>query len=979
MWFFLRAGSALMCVGAMWVASRLAAQDLGTAATDTTSVSNGAASSSVSTDTNVPMPDAVPPVANGPVPLAGDPAVQVTVDAAQVLRTVDDRMFGVNTAVWDGAFKDSQTLPLVQAADLRTLRFPGGSTSDTYDWQTNKSYISTSDSAYVPGVRTLNSWSWTNSFDEFAAIALALKAKVFITANYGSGTAQQAADWVTYSNKTKGYGFKYWEIGNECYGSWEEDIHAAKWDPVTYANEAKAYITAMKAADATVKIGVVVQTGEDNLDARSPVHNVTNPRTGAAHHGWTAVMLATLKSLGVTPDYVIYHRYPLAPGSETDAKLLSGVSISATTWADDAADLRRQVNDYLGAAGAGVELVVTENNDVYSDPGKQSTSLVNGLFYADSCGQLLQTEFKAFVWWTLHNGSPRNSVTHQQTGYFGSSIYGWRTYGDYGVLSANDDVNPVVNDPHPTYYAMKLISHFIRAGDRVVKATSGNPLLATYAAHRKGDGTLTMLVINKSPTETLTGQFSLNGFVYVGGSIYAYGKAQDEAARSGVGARDLSQTALAISLLNMPSGIESGKSSSHSTDVRQGLGSLATNSLLSLNFEPYSMSVIVFNPEPPPAPAQLAAYASDPNTVSLTWQAPTDGFGITGYKLERATNSAFSAGLTTMNLSAATSYVDSNVIADTTYYYRVSATNMTGTVNASASVQVKTSAVASSGSARLVNISTRAYCSTGNNVTIGGFVISGSVAKRVLVRAIGPSLTAQGLVASELLADPTIEVHDALHGNAVVATNDDAGDNANVAAIASVGASIGATALLDTDTKSSALLTMLNPGVYSFVVTGRGGASGIALLEVYDADATQTGATFANISTRADCTTGNGVTIGGFVVAGSGPKRVLLRAVGPTLTTQGIGAVEVLQDPMIELHDANHGNAIIATNDNWNENGNAADITTTGARIGATPLADDDTTSAGLLLSLQPGVYSFVVRGKSDTTGITLVEVYDAD
>ncbi len=280
---------------------------------------------------------------------------------------------------------------------------------------------------------------------------------------------------------------------------------------------------------------------------------------------------------------------------------------------------------------------------------------------------------------------------------------------------------------------------------------------------------------------------------------------------------------------------------------------------------------------------------------------------------------------------------------------------------------------------RLVNISTRAFCSSGNRVTIGGFVISGSTSKRVLVRAVGPSLAAQGIGAAEVLADPVIEVHDALHNNDIITTNDNWGDNSNAAEITSTSSTIGAAALLDSDTKSSAALLTLAPGIYSFVVTGKGSSSGVVLIEVYDADPAPNGATFSNISSRAYATTGNGVTIGGFVISGSTPKRVLLRGFGPTLTKQGLSVSEVLADPVIELHDANHGNATIATNDDWATNANASAIVTTGARLGATPFDGTDAKSSALLMTLPPGAYSFVASGKNGASGIVLVEVYDAD
>ena len=271
------------------------------------------------------------------------------------------------------------------------------------------------------------------------------------------------------------------------------------------------------------------------------------------------------------------------------------------------------------------------------------------------------------------------------------------------------------------------------------------------------------------------------------------------------------------------------------------------------------------------------------------------------------------------------------------------------------------------------NIATRAYCSTDNRVTIGGFVISGNASKRVLVRAVGPSLTAQNLSASEILADPTIDVY---KGSTVIASNDNWGDNANATEITSTAQQIGAGAIIAGDTKSAALLLTLSPGVYSFVVNGKGSTSGIVLLEVYDADGSVS-TKFVNIATRAYSTTGNGVAIGGFVISGNLAKSVLVRAVGPTLVSVGgIAQSDVLADPVIELHQ---GSAIIATNDNWKTNANATEISNTATRIGATPFASGDTSSSALLLTLQPGVYSFIASGVSSTSGIVLVEIYDAD
>src|SRR5262249_55526167 len=154
------------------------------------------------------------------------------------------------------------------------------------------------------------------------------------------------------------------EVGNENYGSWETDNNTRPHDPYTYAYRWFDYFTQMKAVDPTIKIGAVAVTGEDSY-ANYTDHPALNPRTGQTHSGWTPVLLATLKSLGLTPDFLIYHRYPQGPGGENDSGLLQ----SSGTWATDAADLRQQLNDYFGSGAAAVELTCTENNSVYSNPG----------------------------------------------------------------------------------------------------------------------------------------------------------------------------------------------------------------------------------------------------------------------------------------------------------------------------------------------------------------------------------------------------------------------------------------------------------------------------------------------------------------------------------------------------------------------------------------------------------------------------------
>ena len=178
----------------------------------------------------------------------------ITVNAASIIGPVDQRIFGINTAIWDSAFNTDTTRSLLQEMAVQALRFPGGSLSDEYHWATNTTRN--------------NTWTWATSFDAFAGVALTTPAQVYITVNYGSGTAQEAADWVRYSNITRGYNFKYWEVGNENFGSWEYDTHAVQWDPYTYAVAFRDYVTLMKAADPTIKVGAVLVTGEDSYACR---------------------------------------------------------------------------------------------------------------------------------------------------------------------------------------------------------------------------------------------------------------------------------------------------------------------------------------------------------------------------------------------------------------------------------------------------------------------------------------------------------------------------------------------------------------------------------------------------------------------------------------------------------------------------------------------------------------------------------------
>jgi hypothetical protein len=246
----------------------------------------------------------------------------------------------------------------------------------------------------------------------------------------------------------------------------------------------------------------------------------------------------------------------------------------------------------------------------------------------------------------------------------------------------------------------------------------------------------------------------------------------------------------------------------------------------------------------------------------------------------------------------------------------------------------------------LGNISTRVLVGTGDDVLIGGFIVTGTHGKAVLLRAIGPSLPLDGT-----LADPFVELHDS--SGAIIASNDNWRMNSNFQDIIDTG-------LAPTSALESALLITLDPGSYTAIVHGASDGSGIALVEAYDLDQT-TDSKLANISTRGLVQTGDNVMIGGIIVSGSVDDTLLIRAIGPSLPLPND-----LADPVLELHDPD--GAILMTNDNWRD--------TQEADIKATGLAPSNDFESAILTTLSPGAYTAIVRGAGDTTGIALVEAY---
>ncbi len=277
-------------------------------------------------------------------------SAQITVNANQALGNLTSASEGLNVAIWDGNMLDSASTTAIKNAGVAALRYPGGSASDIYHWQShsedNGGFVNPSD-----------------TFDAFMGVAQSSGAQAMITVNYGSGTPQEAAGWVHYANKGGSgyngpvptysggsstghtYGIKYWEIGNEVYGdgtygsTWENNTHGL--GPATYADNVISFSQAMKAVDSSIQVGAVLTTPGNWPDG---VTNSNSPQP------WNTTVLSTACS---AIDFVIIHWYPQGPGSESDSGLLSDTSQIAGM----ASTARSEINQYCGSHASAVQIM----------------------------------------------------------------------------------------------------------------------------------------------------------------------------------------------------------------------------------------------------------------------------------------------------------------------------------------------------------------------------------------------------------------------------------------------------------------------------------------------------------------------------------------------------------------------------------------------------------------------------------------------
>ncbi|MGW0197726.1 cellulose binding domain-containing protein [Nonomuraea sp. NPDC003201] len=414
---------------------------------------------------------------NAPAAHADDVTpVAVTVNARAALATVPGTGIGSNHAIWDTNLGTDETADRLKDAGVKMLRYPGGSYSDIYHWSTH-----TAPGGYVAP---------NTDFDTFMRGVRRTGAQAMVTANYGTGTAEEAAAWVRQANVTKGYGIKYWEIGNENYGNghygsaWEADDHADK-SPAEYARNVVAYADAMKAVDPTIKIGAVLTTAANWPDA------ITADGDSGT---WNKVVLA---NAGSKIDFVILHWYPGAldrAGHVTDMIQLT----------------RQQIAKYVGPGSERIGIAMTEFNTGSSSNGTNTQP--GALAAADAYATLLANGVFTVDWWNVHNGI--GTVTQ---------VEGHTDYGDFGLLSSgtctsdNSVCEPALNTPFAPYYALQMVSRFARPGDQFVRAATDQAKVVAHAA-RRPNGDLAVMLINTSNDTSYPVAIDYSGYTPAAGA-----------------------------------------------------------------------------------------------------------------------------------------------------------------------------------------------------------------------------------------------------------------------------------------------------------------------------------------------------------------------------------------------------------------------------------------------------------------------------
>jgi len=452
-------------------------------------------------------------------------ASSVTVDPLSVGPVVTSQILGMNMAAWVDPTL-SAILPALQAAGIKTIRWPGGSWADNYHWAGN---------TLCNGSPNSNA-----TFDKFISnLVTPGDFDVALTANYGtgltdstsgncggSGDPTEAAAWAAYALANGGH-VSHITVGNEDYGSWETDNHPLEHDATTYAAAtATGYYPLIKAADPNVLVGVSVNAGD------------TSSGNSA---GWDPIVLAQ-----ATYDFVEYHFYAQAPGKESDTYLVQQAAQALTT------NLKTIKAELATAGKPDTPIFIGEIGSVYSNPGKQTSSITQALYAGQALGEMMNEGVSYATWWLGFGGCSDASGGNN----FSTSLYGFQNFGGYMVFSdgtpeygcSNATAVPI-GTLLPSARAFQLFSQVAVDGENVLTATVAGDTtdVRVYAATHSGGTALVLFNLNELASEavvvTLNGQSTTSG-----GTITTYSKALYDQSKSNVWAAPTTTTISSQSL-----------------------------------------------------------------------------------------------------------------------------------------------------------------------------------------------------------------------------------------------------------------------------------------------------------------------------------------------------------------------------------------------------------------------------------------------
>jgi hypothetical protein len=468
----------------------------------------GCASSSTVT-CNVTMSASTTVTANYTVPVS-----TVTVNQSSTGPAVTDQILGMNLAAWYDVVGNATAVNAAFAqAGIQAIRWPGGSWSDDYHWgyQTGSgtlvpSYMCQTTSPVTGG------WGGYSTFADFVtAIPVAGPYDLALTANYGTdaactgpGDPAEAAAWVA-AALTDGITVKHMTVGNEEYGNWETDLHTKKNDPATYttavgSSTSNGYYEQIKTASPNTLVGVDVEP---------------------SYIPWDQDVLS-----GAQYDFVEYHYYPEAPGSESDTFLVNQAAQQLTT------NINTIKSELTTAGKPNTPIYVGEIGGPYSNPGKQSWSITQGLYAGQVLGEMMNDGVSRLTWW-IGFGNCNGTGSPSDPANFSASLYGWQSFGAYNVFSDGPTYDPTcpgagpVGTMSPTARAFQLFSNVAVNGESVLtaKVDGDTTDVVAYAATHSGGTALMLFNRNKTTAEPVTITLSVENGSSPGVTVITYDKA----------------------------------------------------------------------------------------------------------------------------------------------------------------------------------------------------------------------------------------------------------------------------------------------------------------------------------------------------------------------------------------------------------------------------------------------------------------------